>query len=76
MWEEGGRKKPLRNSVPVGVLCWRGDLCTESKLVVTKGEGSRGGMNWELGLADANYDIWNDKQQGPTQGTINVFNIL
>ena len=28
-----------------------------SRLMVAKGEGSREGKNWHLGLADANYYI-------------------
>ena len=29
----------------------------ENRLVVAKGEWGRGGMDWEFGLADANYYI-------------------
>ena len=31
----------------------------ENRLVVAKGEEGRSGMNYEFGLLDANYYIWN-----------------
>ena len=30
----------------------------ENRLMVAKGEGDGGGMEWKLGLADANYYIY------------------
>jgi len=31
----------------------------ENRLVVAKGGGSRSGMDWEYGLIDSNYCLWN-----------------
>ena len=34
----------------------------KKRLVVAKGEGSKGGMNWSLGLADVSCHIQMEKQ--------------
>ena len=35
------------------------DSGIENRLVVAKGKAGEGGMDWELGIADANYYTWN-----------------
>ena len=52
----------------------------ENRLVVAKGKGGVGGMDWEFGISRCKllhiHRIINNKVLLYTQGTINIFSIL